>query len=280
MPTSEHPWFRLTRPSARPLVFAHRGGAGLRPENTLAAFAHALHLGVDGMELDLRLSKDSVPVVIHDEDLARTTGATGSVSAQTADELAAIDAGCCFVPADANPWKPEAVGVPSFRDVLRLVRAVPLIVELKGVNPRLAVEAVRVAKEEQALDRVCFAGFADETVGAARGAADGVGTSAASVEIRQALYKSYVRWPLGATAYGAFQVPECVNSTRIVSPRFIRHAHRAGLLVQVWTVNEETDMRRLMGWGVDGLITDRPDRALTTVALPALGHRPPSPAPR
>ena len=103
-------------------------------------------------------------------------------------------------------------------------------------------------------------------------AADGVGTSAASVEIRQALYKSYVRWPLGATAYGAFQVPECVNSTRIVSPRFVRHAHRAGLLVQVWTVNEETDMRRLMGWGVDGLITDRPDRALTTVALPALGH--------
>ncbi len=85
----------------------------LRPENTLAAFAHALHLGVDGVELDVRLSKDGVPVVIHDEDLARTTGATGSVSAQTADELAAIDAGCRFVPADADPLEARGGGCPA-----------------------------------------------------------------------------------------------------------------------------------------------------------------------
>jgi len=278
-PSPEHPWFNLARPRRRALVFAHRGGAGLRPENTLAAFDHAMSLGVDGMELDLRLSRDGVPVVIHDADLARTTNASGPVAALTADELASLDAGATFSAAAGHPWRGSAAGVPRFRDVLRLVPQLPLIVELKGRDLTLAVEAVRTAAQEGALNRVCFAGFVDETLNAARRAAFGVCSSAASREIRRALYTSYVRWPIGRTAYSAFQVPEHANSTRIVSPRFVRHAHRASLLVQVWTVNEEADMRRLADWGVDGLITDRPDRALALLdaTAPVLHHREPAP---
>jgi glycerophosphoryl diester phosphodiesterase len=263
--SSRHPWFRLTAPAGRARVFAHRGGAGLRPENTLAAFGHAVALGVDGMELDLRLSRDGVPVVIHDEDLARTTDASGPVASRTADELARLDAGFHFAPADGHPWRSRGVGVPRFAEVLRLVTALPLIVELKGACPALAVAAVKVAAEAGALDRICFAGFSAETVAAARREGEAIGTSASSPEIRQALYRSYVRWPLGRTPYGAFQVPERVDSTRIVTPRFVRHAHRAGVLVQVWTINEDADMRRLLSWGVDGLITDRPDRALAVL---------------
>jgi glycerophosphoryl diester phosphodiesterase len=274
MPPPDHPWFRLTRPIDRPLVFAHRGGAGLRPENTLAAFEHAAGLGVQGMELDLRLSRDGVPVVIHDADLARTTSATVPVAALTADELANVDAGYHFAPAEGHPWRGRGAGVPRFRDVLRLVPSMPLIVELKGVSLELARAAVRVAAEERAIDRICFAGFSADTLAAARSTGFDIGTSATSAEVRLALYKSYVGWPLGRRPYGAFQVPERANDTVLVTPRFVRHVHRAGMLVQVWTINEEADMRRLVAWGVDGLITDRPDRALAVLGAPTPGrHR-------
>jgi glycerophosphoryl diester phosphodiesterase len=116
-----------------------------------------------------------------------------------------------------------------------------------------------------ALDRVCFGGFSDAVLREVRGSDPRACTGAAHGEIRWALYRSYVWWPLGNPRYRALQVPETSGTTRIVSPRFIRAAHRAGRLVQVWTVNDERDMRRLLAWGVDALITDRPDVALEVV---------------
>jgi glycerophosphoryl diester phosphodiesterase len=80
--------------------------------------------------------------------------------------------------------------------------------------------------------------------------------------VRLALYRSWLRWPVTRAPYHTYQVPEVAGGTRIVSPRFIRHAHQAGLKVQVWTVDEEADMRRLLEWGVDGLISNRPDVAV------------------
>jgi glycerophosphoryl diester phosphodiesterase len=77
--------------------------------------------------------------------------------------------------------------------------------------------------------------------------------------VRLAVYRSSLRCPVRRAAYHTYQVPERAEATRIVSPRFIRHAHSAGLKVQVWTVDEEADMRRLLEWGVDGLISNRPD---------------------
>ena len=82
---------------------------------------------------------------------------------------------------------------------------------------------------------------------------------AASSRVRLALYRSWLRWPVRRAPYQTYQVPEYAGATRIVSPRFVRYAHEAGIKVQVWTVDDETDMRRLLEWGVDGLITNRPD---------------------
>src|ERR671916_49981 len=86
-------WPDRIGPVPRPLVYAHRGGAALRPENTIAAFDHGLALGADGLELDVHLSKDGVVVVHHDASLERTTDARGPLGAYTADELARVDAG-------------------------------------------------------------------------------------------------------------------------------------------------------------------------------------------
>jgi glycerophosphoryl diester phosphodiesterase len=100
---------------------------------------------------------------------------------------------------------------------------------------------------------------------AARAIEPRIPTGAAREETRWALYRSRIRWPLGRTAYREFQVPERSNRTLIVTPRFLAHAHRAGLPVKVWTVNDPSDMRRLLDWGIDALISDRPDLAVEAV---------------
>jgi glycerophosphoryl diester phosphodiesterase len=83
------------------------------------------------------------------------------------------------------------------------------------------------------------------------------------VEVRLAVYRSWGGWPVKRPPFGGYQVPEHAGRIRIVSPRFIRHAHAAGLEVQVWTVDTRDDMERLLGWGADALISNRPDLAVT-----------------
>src|SRR4029079_11204671 len=107
----------------RPQVFARRGGAALRPENTLLAFDHGLALGADGLELDVHLSRDGVVVVHHDTTLERTTNGTGPIAARTADELAALDAGF-----RADGFRGRAGGVPRLAKVLPRYPGVPLLV--------------------------------------------------------------------------------------------------------------------------------------------------------
>ena len=91
-------------------------------------------------------------------------------------------------------------------------------------------------------------------------------TSAAREEVRWALYRSWCRWPVAHPPYDGYQVPEWAGRTQVVSPRFVADAHHAGLGVQVWTVDREEDARRLLGWGVDALITDRPDVIVRTLS--------------
>jgi glycerophosphoryl diester phosphodiesterase len=260
---TEHPWVaRARRAGDRLTVFAHRGGAALAPENTAAAFAQAAALGVDGCELDVRLSRDGEVVVLHDATLDRTTDASGPADALSAAELARVDAGFHFGADAGHPWRGRGEGVPRLADVLAAHPELPFIVELKGDDPAVAQAATAVVRDLRALHRVCFGGFFDATVAAARTAAPSACTSGATEDIRHALYRSYFWMSPGRVAYQAFQVPETSNGTRIVSRRFVRAARRAGFVVHVWTVNAPQDIARLKAWGVDGVITDRPDIAL------------------
>lgn len=249
-------------PGRPPLVIAHRGGAHLRPENTLDAFAHALALGADALELDVRLSADGEAVVIHDETLDRTTDARGPVSSLTADALARVDAGHHFQPELRHPFRGRGLGVPRLRHVLDRCPQAPLVIELKGDDERLASAVVRDVTEAGATDRVCLGGFGWRMVAAVRRRAPDIATSAAREEVRWALYGSWLGIARAGVAYRAYQVPEHAGRLRVVSRRFVRLAHRNGLPVQVWTVNDAPRAARLLQWGVDGLITDRPDVAL------------------
>jgi glycerophosphoryl diester phosphodiesterase len=227
----------------RPLVFAHRGGAGLARENTLAAFDRGVACGVDGLELDVRLSRDGVVVVHHDATLERTTSLRGPLAARTAEEL-------------------EAADVPRLETVLTRY-GLMLIIEMKDDTEALAGATVAAIRHAGAVGRVCLGSFGGRVMREARRLEPKVATSAWKREVRWALYRSRLGIPIWGPAYDGFQVPEHFGSTRVVSPRFVAAAHRAGLAVQVWTVDSESDARRLLSWGVDALITDRPDRIVS-----------------
>jgi glycerophosphoryl diester phosphodiesterase len=237
-----HPFFA----SSRPLVFAHRGGSALAPENTIAAFDNAVALGADGLELDVHFSHDGAVVVHHDRTLSRTTALRGPIADRTADELRRAD-------------------VPSLAEVVARYRDVRIIVEMKVNRAELAAATLDVLRRADAVERICLGSFGWRVLHAARALEPRVATSAAREEVRWALYRSWCRWPVSRVAYAGYQVPERSGLTRVVSPQFVEGAHRAGLGVQVWTVDTEEDARRLMAWGVDALITDRPDRIVPLV---------------
>jgi glycerophosphoryl diester phosphodiesterase len=232
--------------SARPLVFAHRGGSKIGPENTIAAFDRGLAAGADGLEFDVHLSSDGVVVVHHDRLLDRTTRGRGPIGRRTADELAELQ-------------------VPALRDVLARYPGTRMIIELKESSAALANAVVHEVHRAHAAERVCLGSFSVTALRAARAAAPGIATSAGRFEVRIALYRSWLHLSPGRVPYDAFQVPETSGTTRVVSPRFVTLAHKAGLAVQVWTVDAPEDIRRLLDWGVDGIISDRPDVAAAVV---------------
>jgi len=247
----------------RPRVFAHRGGSALAPENTVAAFETGLRVGADGLELDVHLAADQVPVVIHDETLDRTTNAVGPVAARTAAELARLDAGWHFEGPRADfPFRGQELGIPRLRDVLMRHRGVPIIIEMKVDSEVMAARVADDIRAAGAEATVCAAGYGSTSAAVIRRLLPDVATSACHVEVRLAVYRSWGGWPVKRPPFGGYQVPEHAGRVRIVSPRFIRHAHAAGLEVQIWTVDTESDMERFLAWGADALISNRPDLAV------------------
>jgi len=242
-------------------VVAHRGGAGLRPENTRLAFDHARDLGVDGFECDVHLSKDGEPVVIHDATLDRTTDARGPVSARTAAELSQVDAGFHFDPEGGFPFQARAGGVLRLAELLERYAPLPIIIEIKGTRPDVAERAIAVVREARAEPRVIIAGFSSTVMDAARRFAPGLPTSASREEGRSAIQRSYFWLRPKLTGYRAFLVPFERDGRRFPR-RFVTLASRAGIPVHAWTVNNGADMRLLAGWGAKAILTDIPDVAL------------------
>jgi glycerophosphoryl diester phosphodiesterase len=251
--------------SDRPLIFAHRGGAKLAPENTMAAIDNGMALGCDGLEIDVQLSADGVPVVIHDHMLDRTTDRTGPVCDLKASELARVDAAFHFAIDGTHPFRGQGIGIPVLDDVLAKYAKTRVIIEMKGGQPELARAVADSIRRADAFDRTCVGSFYQGSIDTIRAEYPGITTSAAQEEARWMLYRSWVRWPWRTRRpYRAFQLPECAGRMRVISKAFLRYVHHEGHAVQVWVVNDAADVRRLLDWGVDGIISDRPDVAIST----------------
>jgi glycerophosphoryl diester phosphodiesterase len=242
-----------------PLLIGHRGAAGLAPENTLPSFREAVERwGVDMIELDVRATADGHCVVIHDATVDRTTDGTGPVAAKTLAELKRLDAGHTFAGPDGDhPFRGRGITIPTLEEALAAFPDTRFTIEVKiGTAQAGMFEAIRtlaaggrvVAAGMDRADRTLFGDFDGPTSG-----------DNATVRAFYLLHRLRLAW-LWPRRADVFQVPEHYEERRVVTPRFVRDARRRGVPVHVWTVNEADDMARLLRWGVDGLITDRPDR--------------------
>jgi len=244
--------------AGRPLLFAHRGGAKLAPENTIEAFSHAFHVwGADVLEMDVRRTKDGALVVIHDPTVDRTTDGSGAVAEMTFAEVHALDAGYRFVdPEGRTSFRGKGVRVPLFDEVLRRLPGARLNVDAKSPGSTAPlIDAVRAAGAEH---RVLLASILEDGR-AVRFGYNGP-TSATRRQLRLFHYLHRLPWGAGYTpSTDALQVPYEWEGTRVTTPRLIREAHRRNLPVHVWTVDDPGLMRTLIEWGVDGIQTDRPD---------------------
>ena len=252
------------------MLVAHRGGSRLAPENTLEAFTDAVvRWQADMLEMDVRLTRDGEVVVIHDETVDRTTDGTGPVFSHTLSELHGLDAGYRFTDPDgAASFRGKGVKVPRFEDVLLSFPHVRMNVEAK--EARVAAALVDVIRRHGAEHRVLLAAEYEASRASVRGYPGPWGASRHHIFWFWALHRLPGGGPYTPGA-DILQVPEVWKGLRIVTPSFVRAAHARNLPVQVWTVDDEDDMRRLLSWGVDGIQTDRPDR-LARVLMEVAGR--------
>ncbi len=238
-----------------PLILGHRGASAYAPENTLAAFRRALELGADGFELDVTLSADGVPVVIHDDTLDRTTDGSGPVANLTLAQLKQLQAG--FRARFGTEFAGEQI--PTLEEVFAELGQRALInVELKqdpSPGRRLAEQVVALIHAHPVGRRVLLSSFYYDNLQRVRQADPALPVGllydpTGPGRILQAWLRPGVR----AEAHHPYY--------RLVGALTLRWYRRRGYRVNVWTVNAEADLRRLMRLGVDGLITDRPDVAV------------------
>lgn len=249
----------LTDLSTRPVI-AHRGASGYAPENTLPAFELAIAQGADAFELDVRLTADGVPVVIHDSTLDRTTGRPTRVGDLTVEQLLEVDAGARFSPDGGRtfPFRAGGVVVPTLHDVLRAFPATPLLIDLKESRAQEPVRRLLVA--EQAISRCALA---SDDAAALLGFAEQPFVRAASPqEISRLYWGTMLRKTAAAAGYRLLSVPVRYRGLRIPTRSFVAAARGLGCPVHVWTVNRAVLARRLWDCGVAGIVTDFPDHIL------------------
>ena len=233
------PWLRI----------AHRGASGSAPELTTAAFARALELGVDMIELDVQFSRDEELVVLHDAELGRTTTGSGLVRAHDLAALKQLDAGSWY----SDRFAGERI--PTLSEVLQFVAGrARLNVELKAPRedwPGVAEKVVEVVQRAGQLEETIISCFEPEALLAVRRESP---SAHVGLLWESPVFDDAWRWAaeLGAVSIHPHWILTC--------PEVIASAHRHGLLVLAWTVNDLAAMQELVRYGVDGVMTDFPER--------------------
>lgn len=250
----------------RALVMAHRGGAGLWPENTMYAFSRAVEMGVDVLEMDLHSTSDGALVIIHDDTLERTTNGTGRVNSLTLAQLKALDAGYRWSPDGGGtfPYRGQGITVPTLQEVFSAFPGMRFNIDIKQGQPALADSFCRMIRDHGTQSRVMVASFRPEALDEFRRDCPEVATSASAADVLA--FMALKVEPPGAASRvplpQALQVPEYAGGRQVVTREFVEAAHQRHIEVHVWTINDEAVMRRMLDLGVDGIITDYPDRLL------------------
>lgn len=225
-----------------PIAFAHRGGASEAPENTLAAFGHAVSLGYRYIETDVQATRDGIAVIFHDDDLKRLVGRPEAVGDLDWSELRNL--------------RVAGEEIPRLDDLLT---AWPeLRINLEPKSDAAVVPIAEAIRRAAALDRVCVGSFQEARVRRLR---ELLGAELCWSPGPLGVFRVWATGhglPLGAPDCAALQVPTYFRGIPLVTRKLVRAAHARGLQVHVWTVDKREEMERLLDLGVDGLMTDRP----------------------
>ncbi len=258
----------LLDPARRPVV-GHRGNRAHAPEDTVESFAQALALGVDAIEFDLHLTRDGVPVVIHDPTLDRTTDRSGAVADLTLAEVQRADAGARFTLDGGRsfPYRGRGITVPTLEQALAATAPLSVLIEMKTVA--VARPALAVIQARGAAERVLAGSFIDDALVPFREA--GLPIAAAS----RALARLYLPALLGAhpkaLPFDSMAVPRFHHGLPVPIRQYARVMRELGRTAHVWTVNSAALARRLWAKGVNGIISDDPAVILAARATWAAG---------
>lgn len=246
-----------------PANFAHRGASIRAPENTLEAFRRAIKDGAGGLELDVHMTRDGRVVVMHDDTVDRTTDGSGAVRDMTLDEIRALDAGYRFSPDGGltRPYRGRGAGVPTLAEVYRNFPDARVNIDIKEDQPGVEEAVARVIEDAAAEDRTIVASGIDRVIKRFRVVTGAkIPTAASRREIEWFLLFSRLRLEsLLRPEYVALQVPAQYRGITIVTPRFLAAARNRGVWVDVWTINDPSEMRRLLDLGADAIMTKRPE---------------------
>ncbi len=245
-----HPLLDL---GARPVV-GHRGNSAHAPENTLESFRQAIAVGVDALELDVRLSRDGQVVVMHDPTLDRTSSATGRVADLTVSQLRDVDAGARFTRAGTHPYRGRGIGIPLLSEVLEQFPDTPLLVEIKA--PEAAPAVRRIIEAHEALARCIVAAFDLRTLSVF--SRSGIAISSATAHVASVLFPALAGRRLQDLPFRTMSLPRSYRGIPLPLGAIAAAVAPAGVAVHVWTVNEPATAQRLWRRGVRGILSDDP----------------------
>lgn len=259
-PAPTHPYYATDL--NYPLVIAHQGGDGLWPGDTMFAFQNAADLGVDVLEMDVHITKDGHLVLMHDETVDRTTDGTGEIESMNLDELKKLDAGYDWSADDGAtfPFRGQGVTIPTMEEVFTAFPDMHMTIEIKKTNASMAKPFCDLIRKHDMQDKVLIASFHDDRLAEFRETCPEVATSSAKNETTAfvLLTKPFLG-SFYSPKFFSLQVPVESSGITVMTSAFVKAAHERNLAVEPWTINDAETMKKFIDWGVDGIITDRPD---------------------
>ena len=239
-------------------LYAHRGAAAERPENTLPAFERAIEIGVDALEMDVHVTRDNELIVAHDEDGRRTAAAPLAWKTLDLAEAQRLDVGWGFVAPDGSrPFAGKRITVPRFEDILDAFPRIAINVDIKS-DPRAPHLMVELVKRRGAEGRVTIASFHLKQIVAVRRLGYGGETALAQSEVASLLSMPAVLWRQLPYTGTAAQIPTHAGPLRFDRASFIAKCHLLGLRVDFWTIDDREEATRLLALGADGIMTNDP----------------------
>lgn len=257
-------------------VAAHRGGSALFPENTMYAFRRSAEMGVDILEMDLRLTQDKRIVVIHDETVFRTTNGEGRVEDLTLSQLRRLDAAywwpygqkedcevCSQIPEEEFIYRDQGIQIPLLEEVLAEFPNIMKILEIKPIDGEMVGILGELLREYDQAENAVIASFHSENLKSFRDQFPEFATSAAQSEATAFVILNYLGF---GSSYPSpaefFQVPVSSGVLPVITKSFLQTAAENNIRVHAWTINERAEMTRLLDMGIDGIITDDPAELL------------------